>query len=56
MGAGSIPVSKVWGYLDRFNLPDWWEPVLLQADASIVSDSRKDSSNGSRSSRQRQTS
>ena len=36
MGVGSIPLSKVWQYLDRFGLPDWWEPVLLQADAALV--------------------
>jgi hypothetical protein len=36
MGIGMIPVSKVWQYLDRFGLPDWWEPVLLQADATLV--------------------
>lgn len=36
MSVGSIPVSKVWQYLDRFSLPDWWEPVLLQSDAALV--------------------
>ena len=46
MGIGSIPVSKIWDYIDRFDLPDWWEPVLLQADASIVASSNTD--NGSR--------
>ena len=42
MGIGSIPVSKIWEYLDRFGLPDWWEPVLLQADASLVSQAQKE--------------
>ena len=46
MGIGPIPVSKVWDYMDRFNLPDWWEPILLQADASIVSSANKESNNG----------
>ena len=49
MGVGSIPVSKVWDYMDRFGLPDWWEPILLQADASIVSSANKESSDGKES-------
>ena len=44
MSVGSIPISKVWLYLDRFNLPDWWEPVLLQSDAAIVASINRDSS------------
>jgi hypothetical protein len=47
MGVGSIPVSKIWDYLDRFDLPDWWEPVLLQADASIVASSNSQHGNNS---------
>jgi hypothetical protein len=35
----------VWQYLDRFNLPDWWEPVLLQTDAKILSAVNKESKN-----------
>jgi hypothetical protein len=42
MSAGGIPVTKVWQYLDRFNLPDWWEPVLLQTDAKILSAANKE--------------
>ena len=42
MSAGSIPVSKVWDYIDRFNLPDWWEPVILQTDAKILSSANKE--------------
>ena len=41
-GLGSIPLSKVWLYMDRFNLPDWWEPVLLQVDAKLVASSHKE--------------
>jgi len=48
MGMGSIPLSKIWMYLDRFDLPDWWEPILLQADASILSAANKEMQNGSR--------
>jgi hypothetical protein len=47
MGVGSIPVSKIWQYIDRFHLPDWWEPVLLQADAAIVSSFNKEAQDGS---------
>jgi hypothetical protein len=43
MSAGGIPVTKVWQYLDRFDLPDWWEPVLLQTDAKILAASNKES-------------
>ena len=39
---GSIPVTKIWQYLDRFSLPDWWEPVLLQTDAAVVSSMSKE--------------
>ena len=46
MGITSIPVSMVWRYIERFNLPDWWEPVLLQSDARILRDVRKDNGNG----------
>ena len=48
MGVGSIPVSKVWQYLDRFNLPDWWEPVILQADVAIVSAANKESTDAAK--------
>lgn len=47
MGVGSIPVSKVWQYLDRFSLPDWWEPALLQCDCHIVSGYNKGKEDGS---------
>lgn len=47
MGVGSIPVSMVWNYIDRFDLPDWWEPILLQADAALVSSANKEQGNGS---------
>jgi hypothetical protein len=46
MGVGSIPMSKVWQYLDRFNLPDWWEPILLQADAVIVAGINREHKDG----------
>jgi hypothetical protein len=55
MGVGSIPVSMVWKYLDRFDLPDWWEPVLLQADAAIVSDMRNDSGTTGKKNKERAT-
>jgi len=42
MGMGSIPLSKIWMYLDRFGLPDWWEPVLLQVDSSLVASSHRE--------------
>jgi hypothetical protein len=42
MSIGSIPLSKIWLYLDRFNLPDWWEPILLQSDASLIAQSHKE--------------
>jgi hypothetical protein len=42
MGVGQIPISKIWQYLDRFNLPDSWEPILLQADAAIVASMNKE--------------
>ena len=48
MGMGSIPLSKIWMYLDRFDLPDWWEPILLQADASILSAANKETERGNR--------
>lgn len=46
MGIGCIPLSKIWMYLDRFDLPDWWEPVLLQSDASLIASSNKDTQSG----------
>ena len=46
MAMGSIPISKIWMYMDRFDLPDWWEPVLLQADASILAASNKGADSG----------
>ena len=46
MGFGPIPVSKVWLYLERFNLPDWWEPILLQSDQMIVSSMNQESGDG----------
>jgi hypothetical protein len=49
MGVGSIPVSKIWQYIDRFDLPDWYEPVLLQADAAFVSGLNKEQKSASRS-------
>jgi hypothetical protein len=45
MGMGSIPLSKIWMYLDRFGLPDWWEPVLLQVDSSLVASSNREAKN-----------
>lgn len=48
MGMGSIPVSKIWMYMDRFDLPDWWEPVLLQTDAILLSNARREMDNASR--------
>ena len=42
MGIGPIPISKIWQYMDRFNLPDYWEPILLQADAAIVASMNKE--------------
>lgn len=42
MGVGSIPISKIWQYIDRFDLPDWWEPILLQSDVFIVRSSNKE--------------
>lgn len=36
MNVGSIPVTAIWEYIDRFGLPEWWEPVLLQVDAALV--------------------
>lgn len=47
MGMGSIPLTKIWMYLDRFSLPDWWEPVLLQVDAKLVASSHKEAPSGS---------
>jgi hypothetical protein len=44
MGVGSIPISKIWQYMDRFDCPDWYEPVLLQSDAAIVSEMNSDNS------------
>jgi hypothetical protein len=44
MGVGSIPISKIWQYMDRFKCPDWYEPVLLQSDAAIVSEMNSDNS------------
>ena len=52
MGIGSIPVSKVWQYLDRFNLPDWWEPILLQCDAQLVSGMNKEQDSGTKQKQQ----
>lgn len=46
MGMGSIPLSKIWMYLDRFDLPDWWEPVLLQVDSRLVALSNKEANRG----------
>jgi hypothetical protein len=42
MGLGSIPLSKIWMYIDRFGLPDWWEPVLLQVDSKLVAASNRE--------------
>ena len=42
MGLGQIPISKIWQYIDRFDLPDHWEPILLQADAAIVASLNKE--------------
>ena len=42
MSAGSIPLSKIWDYIDRFNLPDWWEPVILQSDVKMLSSANKE--------------
>lgn len=47
MGIGAIPVSKIWEYLDRFDLPDWWEPVLLQADRELLNLHNSESKSGS---------
>jgi hypothetical protein len=46
MGMGSIPLSKIWMYIDRFDLPDWWEPVLLQVDSRLVASSNKEANSG----------
>ena len=48
---GSIPVTKIWQYIDRFSLPDWWEPVLLQTDAAVVSSMSKEMSRDAKSSK-----
>ena len=45
MGAAAIPISRIWAYMDRFDLPDWYEPVLLQADSRIVAASNEEMSN-----------
>ena len=41
MGLHPIPINSVWDYLKRFNLPDWWEPVLLAIDNQIVRQANK---------------
>jgi hypothetical protein len=46
MSMGFIPLSKIWMYLDRFDLPDWWEPVLLQVDSKLVASSNKEANSG----------
>lgn len=46
MGVGQIPISKIWQYIDRFNLPDHWEPILLQADAAIVASMNREAGDG----------
>jgi len=46
MGAAAIPISRIWAYMDRFDLPDWYEPVLLQADSRIVAASNEDLKSG----------
>ena len=46
MGMGSIPLSKIWMYLDRFDLPDWWEPVLLQVDSRLIAASNREANHG----------
>ena len=51
MGVGSIPITKIWQYMDRFKLPDWWEPVLLQSDAAIVASVHKEMERGERADR-----
>lgn len=44
--AGSIPISKVWDYLERYGLPDWWEPIILQADSALVASFSEDKKSG----------
>jgi hypothetical protein len=46
MGMGSIPISKIWLYMERHNLPEWWEPIILQADAVIVASHHKELDGG----------
>lgn len=55
-GIGSIPISKIWQYLDRFDLPCWWEPALLQIDAVIVASSNKESSSADNNAKARASS
>ena len=38
MSVGSIPIGMIWKYIDRFDLPDYWEPILLQVDAALVAE------------------
>jgi hypothetical protein len=49
MGMGSIPLTKIWMYLDRFDLPDWWEPVLLQVDSRLIASTNKEADRGNSS-------
>jgi hypothetical protein len=49
---GSIPLSKIWMYLDRFSLPDWWEPVLLQVDSKLVASSHREAKDVSRTNKE----
>ena len=46
MGPAAIPITSIWAYMDRFGLPDWYEPVLLQADSRIVAASNEDLNSG----------
>ncbi len=36
MSVGPIPMSKVYEYLDRYDLPLWWVEVISAADAMTL--------------------
>lgn len=36
MQVGPIPVSRINGYIQDYNLPDWWAAVIAQVDAHML--------------------
>lgn len=45
MSMGAIPLSAIDHYITKYNLPDWWAPVISRVDHYLLAEFHKTSVN-----------